>query len=111
MDGEEKLDHDAEPDEQLDSPAKITIIRESAFYLNGVKPLFRLNNTDVGRLSNGESVTCTTLQKHNTLLAIDDTHGNSFKPFVFKVSSGGEAKIVFKANKFLPDKSSGIKPI
>lgn len=111
LDGEEKFDHDAAPDEQLDSPAKITVIRESALYLSGIKPLFRLNNTDVGRLSNGESVTCTTLQKHNTLYAIDDSIGNSFKPFVFEMTSGGEAKIVFKAGKFLPDKSTGIKPL
>lgn len=111
LEGAEKLDHAAAPDEQLDSPAKITVIRESTFYCCGVKPLFRLNNTDIGRLSNGESVTCTTLQKHNTLYAIDDTIGNSFKPLVFEVTSGGEAKIVFRANKFLPGKSTGIKPI
>lgn len=98
-------------DDRLDSPAKITLIRDSSFVYNGVKPEFRLNSKDLGRLANGESISAMTERKHNILYAADRELGNSFSPFAFEIASGGEAEIHFKATKFLPDQSTGITPL
>ena len=107
----EEPDRAGLPDEQLDPPVRITLFRDSAFYLCGVTLMFRLHGTEIGSLGNGGSLTCTTSQKHNELLAVDNSYGNSFEPFVFEVIPGSEATIVFEGNKFLPEKSTGIKAV
>lgn len=91
--------------DRLTAPAKIKVVRESSFMLNGVNPVFVLNDKKIGRLSNGESLITATYAKHNILRAVDK---NDFEPLVFEVESGANAEIYFKAGRFLRDKSNGI---
>ena len=97
--------------EKLDVPAGITLIRDSSFVYNAVKPVFRLNTRDVGSLSNGESLTAKTDRKHNVLYASDPSYGNTFRPLVFETDPGAEAEIHFKGSGFVPDACKGIRVI
>ena len=94
-------------EDKLAVPAKITIIRESAFYLNGVTDSFSLNGRDVGDLANGESLDTETHRQHNVLYVLN----GSFEPLVFEVESGAQAEIHFRASRFVPDACSGIRII
>lgn len=102
------------PDEdKLAVPAEITIIRDSAAYLNGVTGSFRLNDKEIGKLMNGQNLLTTTHRKHNVLYATGINKFNSdmttdFKPLVFAVESGTHAEIHFKSGKFLPDACTGM---
>lgn len=105
-------DSDAASDgDRLSAPAVITLIRDSSFVYNAVKPTFRLNVRDVGSLANGESLTAKTMRRHNVLYASDNSYGNSFAPLAFEVEPGAEAEIHFKATKFVPGACRGIRVI
>ena len=103
-------------DDRLAVPAKITLVRDSAFYMNGVIGVFRLNETEIGELKNGETLSAATNRKHNVLYAtavnsLNSDLRNDLEPLVFAVEPGAQAEIHFKSGKFLPDACTGIRVI
>ena len=93
----------------LATPARIDIIRESSMVGAVVSWSFVLNGQSVGSLGNGKAMTAFTNQRQNILRATD-AYGTEIAPYVFDMENGSYAAIHFKANKFLPEHSSGILP-
>jgi hypothetical protein len=91
----------------LNSPAQIVVVRDSSMVGALVRWDFTLNSKPIGSLSNGTSMTVTTNQRQNMLIA-RDAYGNDTPPLVFDVLDGGMAEVHFKAGKFVPNACSGI---
>ncbi|MDI9497213.1 MAG: zinc ribbon domain-containing protein [Bacillota bacterium] len=94
--------------EPLESPAEVTLTRVSSMVSSLVSWSFTLNGYAVGQLKNGQSLKFTTRQRQNVLIA-KDAYGSELPPFVFEVEAGAEATLFFKVNRFLPEKSTGLR--
>ena len=93
--------------QQLTSPARINIVRESSMVGAAVKWTFTLNGQELGKLSNGQAMTVYTNLSQNVLVA-KDAYGTEIAPLMFGAQSGGQAELHFKVNRFIPESSTGI---
>ncbi|MDI9468913.1 MAG: zinc ribbon domain-containing protein [Bacillota bacterium] len=102
-----EMERVATNNEPLAVPAQITLVRISSMVSSLVAWTFSLNGTEIGRLKNGETLTFTTLQRRNVLVA-RDSYGNELPPYVFEVAPGARAELFFKISRFLPEQSTGL---
>lgn len=93
--------------QQLASPARIDIVRESSMVGAIVKWTFTLNGQEIGSLGNGQAMTVYSNLSQNVLVA-RDAYGTEIAPLIFGAQSGGFAEVHFKANRFIPESSSGL---
>ncbi len=94
--------------ESLAYPANLTIVRESSMVSALVSWNLTLNGHRIGNLENGKAMTVATNQRQNILVAVD-SYGSELPPFTFDVEPGAQAQIFFKINRFLPEKSIGLR--
>lgn len=80
--------------EPLTGSAQITIVRENNPTCSSVGWNFFLNGKDLGRIEDSESITVTTNQKNNALVARMDC-GVLSLPYVFAAESGGHFEMRF----------------
>ncbi len=93
----------------LASAAGIRIVCEGGFAAPDERWTFTLNGQRMGSLAPDGSLDTYTGQRQNILRAAD-SDGNEAAPLLFDVADNGYAEIHFKANRFVPERSTGIYP-
>ena len=90
----------AESDEILEKPCRITFTRLSCFAGSAVTQHIYLNGIKVASIGNGKTVTFETTVRHNTIF-VTDHYGIAFKwDCKFEAESGGNKEISFKRKWF-----------
>lgn len=93
----------------LTAAAGIRIVCERGFAGSDKRWTFTLNGQRLGSLASDSSLDTYTSQRQNILRA-SDSGGHETAPLLFDVADNGYAEIHFKANRFVPERSTGIYP-
>ena len=96
--------------ERLEEPAGIKLIRERSIIGIAADWAFTLNGQPVGSLASGEYIKIQTDRRQN-ILRTTDVSGNEAPHMAFDMESGGWAEICFKGDRFVPARSTGVKPV